>query len=129
MGCAGFDIWRPIPAGSILKAKATGEDTAYNASIAVFRNGTASVIRHEQLTTGDVSVTSAQGDRFVLDPALILFRDVDQPVTIEMWFEDEQGNDVMISAPSGGQRPARCDWSLARVRLSPMLAEIVALGA
>ncbi|HVR41459.1 MAG TPA: hypothetical protein VMU84_20350 [Thermoanaerobaculia bacterium] len=82
-------------------------------------------MRHHELSPGPASRPFPLGDAFIFDPSIVLFRDVTEAVTLELWIEDLDGNVVQVDAPGGGKRPAKCSWSISKVKLSPLFVEVI----
>lgn len=129
MTCPNFVIWRPIPDGTIIKAQAVGDDEVYNAFITVRRNGVQEPsIRHQQLDPGPASRPMSSADRVTLRGSLGVLRDVERPVTLEIWLEDENANPIDVIDGTGGMVPARCQWAVASTAMSPQLIELRLFG-
>lgn len=129
MACGTLVIWRPVPAGSIVKAQASGNDNKFNVTIGINRNGTAeSPWRHDDLVPGPAETTFEAGDRLVLNPVIVLFDDDDDGVTLEVWIEDPEGNPVEVRASGGTTAEAKCSWTVTQEMNSPVLLKIVILS-
>lgn len=132
MACDTLVLWRPIPAGSVLKASATGDDTAYDVVIPWSRKGVdQSPFRHADIDPGPETLVYQTNDQVALNPIVTLFRDLDGPVSLKIRIDDPDGNPVMVIAPEGPDAPkvaAACEWQISKVSDSPLLIKILTSG-
>jgi hypothetical protein len=130
MACKTLVKWRPVPDGSILKAESTGDQNDYIVVMPWSRKGVdQTAFRHEDLNPGPAEITFEGQDRIGLNPVIVLFRDVDTPVTLKIWIEDAAGNVISVMSPQGPsapQVPAECEWSVSTKSDTPLPLTIVA---
>lgn len=127
MACGSFVFWTPVLGGSVIKMKASGgEQGAFIVVAKVGRNGVAQnpPLTHEQIIAG-VEIPVNDGDVIGLNPTIILFDDVDDPVTLTVQVEDGAGNIIDVSDGAGGTRPASCEWQIEMESHSPMPIKIL----
>ncbi|MEA2488854.1 MAG: hypothetical protein QOH21_646 [Acidobacteriota bacterium] len=125
-------LWRPVPAGSVLKASATGDETAFDVVIPWSRKGVDQIpFRHSDIVPGPQILVFQTNDQVALNPIVTLFRDVDQPLSLKIVIEDPDGNPVMVMAPEGPGAPkvaAACEWQISQAADSPLLLKILTSG-
>jgi hypothetical protein len=134
MACDTFVLWRPVPAGSVLKATATGDATAYDVVIPWSRKGDDQLpFRHASIDPGPAMLVFQTNDQVALNPLVTLFRDLDAGTfaSLKIAIEDPDGNPVMVMAPEGPEAPkvaASCEWQISKAADSPLFIKILTSG-
>lgn len=127
MACGTLVIWSRVPVGSVFKIRARGDQDLFNVMAGVVLNGQARpMLRHEQIVPGPASIdVDAPGQRWIIRPAVILTADPEDPVELEAWIEDQNGNVVQVPGGAGDLEDARCEWSIDEDALSPLTVRIL----
>ena len=115
MDCGTIVIWKPVPAGSELKAKTSGTNNNYDATIRVVSNHEPSVFWNRgQLDPGPASDTIVAGDHDTVMPRIIAIGADAATVSMDIWVEKD------------GQKVRECTWTV-KPEMSPFLPVIVVI--
>ena len=109
MACSSLIIWRPVPVGSRFVPRTSGDESAYNVTVFVTRNGEAATpLRHDAIAAGTAEVTFAENDQYVFDVVLPVLHTPTQNVGLDLRIVDANDVVVQVSDGSGGERLASC---------------------
>lgn len=127
MSCDSLIFWRPVPVGSVVKVQAAGDQNKFNVVSRVGRNGVSEMppLLHGDIFPGPAVVNVHDGDRISLDVTLVLFDDVEDPVTLTIQAEDESGNVLEVPDENGDPMDAKCEWQISQEIHSPMMVTVL----
>ena len=104
--CDNVVFWSPVPAGSVFKIKAAGDQNAFTIIVGRSRNGSLKpVIPFGDLFPGPAKQVINAGDRWVFTPVISVLHSVPQPVTVDAWVEDSAGNPISLPDDAGAPQP------------------------
>jgi len=114
--CDNIVFWSPVPSGSIFKVKAAGDKNVFDITVGRSMNGANQTpVGFKSLVPGPASQEVVSGQRWVFTCVVSLFSTPSNPVTLDAWVEDAQGNKVQLPDADGAPQDLDCDWAFATV--------------